>query len=47
MLRDEDEFREKMDIILRLEDQKERRTMNFTIDESMSYQTCVVFYCSF
>jgi len=44
MLRDEDEFREKMDIILRLEDQEERRTMNFTIDESMSYQTCVVSY---
>jgi len=41
MLNNEDDFREKMDTILRLED------VNFTIDESMSYQTCVVFNCCF
>src|SRR5712671_5427552 len=38
MLCNEDEFRENLAAIL------EGGTMNFTVDESMSYQTCVVSY---
>jgi len=44
MLRNEDEFRRKMDAILMLE---EWQAVDLIIDETMSYRTCVVFYRCF